>query len=306
MTVAPAAGAEQVRTPCPWCGQRLRIRDPRLAVCTGCGAGLTWPVPDSRELELAYHGWYRPEAGRFAGGGDRLLRLSRARLATRLDRIAPPGPILDVGAGDGTLVQALLRRGREAVGLERTLGGHEHVIARELEDFDQGLGQWAAVVFWHSLEHVPHSAAALDRARELLRDDGVLVVAVPNLSSWQAELFAANWFHLDIPRHLTHLPARVVVDALISRGLKVERVSYWRGGQVLFGWLFGLVGLLPGRPDLYAAIRRPRARARRLSGPVRLATLGAAAGLAPVAGVLGVAEVLAHAGGTVYVEARRR
>ena len=129
---------------------------------------------------------------------------------------------------------------------------------------------------------------------------------MPNLSSWQAELFGRNWFHLDIPRHLTHLPARVVVQALTDRGLEVERVSYWRGGQVLFGWLFGLVGLLPGRPDLYAAIRRPRARARRLSGPARLATLGVAAGLAPVAGALGVAEVLASAGGTVYIEARRK
>jgi SAM-dependent methyltransferase len=290
---------------CPWCGKRLTIRTPRLAVCSGCGAGLTWPIPDGRELELAYDGWYRPSSGRFAGGGDRLLRLSRARLARRLDRIAPPGPIVDVGAGDGTLVLALRRRGREAVGLER-MAGHEHVIARDLLDFDQRLGQWAAVVFWHSLEHVPHSAAALDRARELLSRDGVLVLALPNLSSWQAELFGPNWFHLDIPRHLTHLPARVVIDALVSRGLEVERVSYWRGGQVLFGWLFGLVGLLPGRPDLYAAIRQPSARARRLSGPVRLATLAAAAGLAPVAGALGVAEVLAGAGGTVYVEARLR
>lgn len=301
--MALPAGGELVGVACPWCGQQLTLRGPRLAICTGCGAGLTWPIPNSRELELAYEDWYRPASGRFAGGGDRLLRLSRARLAGHLDRIAPPGPILDVGAGDGTLIRALRRRGREAVGLERT-AGHEHVIARELVDFDEGLGQWAAVVFWHSLEHVSHAAAALDRARELLRGDGVLVLAVPNLSSWQAELFGANWFHLDIPRHLTHLPARVVVEALISRGLEVERVSYWRAGQVLFGWLFGLVGRLPGRPDLYAAIRRPRARARRLSGPARLATLGAAAALAPVAGALGVAEVVAGVGGTVYVEAR--
>src|SRR5438270_7094993 len=89
VTVAIAADGEQVIVPCPWCGRQLAIRNPRLAVCSGCGAGLTWPIPDSRELELAYDGWYRPTTGRFAGGGDRLLRLSRARLARRLDRIAP-------------------------------------------------------------------------------------------------------------------------------------------------------------------------------------------------------------------------
>ena len=42
-------------------------------------------------------------------------------------------------------------------------------------------------------------------------------------------------------------------------------MSHWRGGQALFGWLHGLVGSLPGRPDLYDAIRRPEARSRPLS-----------------------------------------
>jgi hypothetical protein len=239
------------------------------------------------------------------GRGDRLLALSRASLARRLDAIAPPGPLLDVGAGDGALVRALRARGREAVGLERA-GAAEGILARELVDFYEREGAWAGVVFWHSLEHLRDTAAVIDRACALLRDRGVLVIAVPNLASWQARAFGEAWFHLDLPRHLVHLPAPALIAGLGRRGLQIERVSYWRGGQLVFGWLHGLVGRLPGRPDLYSAIRRPEARVSDISHSRRAAALLAAVALTPLAGLLTAGEVAARAGGTVYVEARRR
>ena len=43
--------------------------------------------------------------------------------ARRIDKAAPPGRILDVGAGDGTLVAALRATGRDAIGLERSASG---------------------------------------------------------------------------------------------------------------------------------------------------------------------------------------
>ena len=73
----------------------------------------------------------------------------------------------------------------------------------------------------------------------------------------------------------------------------------------MFGWLHGIVGALPGNPDLYDAIRRPEARRRAVSGATRLTTLAAAALLLPVAGACALAEAALRRGGTVYVEARR-
>jgi hypothetical protein len=143
------------------------------------------------------------------------------------------------------------------------------------------------------------------RAFELLRPGGLLVLAVPNFESWQARLLRPRWFALDVPRHLVHLPASTVIEFVRGRGLAIERVSYWRGGQVVFGWLHGFVGMLPGHPDLYDAIRRAPARSRRLGLGGRLVALGGAVVLAPLAFTLAAVEVLARAGGTVYLEARR-
>jgi hypothetical protein len=74
---------------------------------------------------------------------------------------------------------------------------------------------------------------------------------------------------------------------------------------VLFGWLHGLVSLLPTHPNLYDAIRRPEARTDAVSSSRRAATLLAGVALAPLAAGLAAAEIAAGAGGSVYIEARK-
>jgi hypothetical protein len=83
---------------------------------------------------------------------------------------------------------------------------------------------------------------------------------VPNAASLQARLFGDRWLALDLPRHLVHISPPALLSQVEALGFRVERVSYLRGGQVLFGWLHGIVGRLPGHPDLYDAIRRGQAR----------------------------------------------
>jgi SAM-dependent methyltransferase len=287
---------------CAWCGASLRNGQRLLGRtrCPQCGVATIDPWPTDTELERAYAGWYRPAGGRFAGLGDEALRRTRSALAHRLDRIAPPGPVLDVGAGEGALVEALERLGRDAVGLERK-ATRPGVIEESVLEVE---GRWAAVVFWHSLEHLPEPAASLERVAGMLVPDGVLVVAVPNSDSLQARAFGDRWLALDPPRHLVHLTAGALRRRLGDLGLRVERVSYLRGGQVVFGWLVGMVGTLPGAPSLYDAIRRPEARSRPLSGGRRLALLLAAILLTPLALAATAIEVVLRRGGTVYVEAR--
>ena len=270
-------------------------------LCGACGAWSVDPPQGDDELDSAYGGWYRRPEGRFAGFGDRLLRQTRGSIARRIDRIAPPGPVLDVGAGEGALLDALRARDRVARGIDRHRS-HPDVEERDLLDT---AGTWAAIVFWHTLEHLRDAGRSLDHAASLLEPRGVLIVTMPNASSLQATVFGDDWFGLDYPRHLVHVPATVLLDRLETLGLSVGRVSYWRGGQVIFGWLHGLTGRLPGHPDLYDAIRRPRARQRPMRSSQRLATLLAAAILFPFALLASTAEVALRRSGTVYVEARR-
>jgi SAM-dependent methyltransferase len=297
-------GADAALATCPWCRAGPDRPTRRLTgrlLCQACGVAATDPWPDDASLEAAYGGAYRPSGGRFTGPGDAILAITRGTLARRLHRIAPPGPMLDVGAGSGGLVAALAGRGRQALGLEREAHGDAIVDATLAEM----TGSWAAIVFWHSLEHLPEPRADLDRAIDLLAPGAVMTIAIPNAASLQARLFGDAWLALDLPRHLTHIPAGALVDRLRERGLDVERVSHWRGGQVLFGWLHGLVRLTPGRPSLYDALRRPAARFAAQDDRRRTMTLAAAVPLAPFAALAALLEIGLGRGGTVYVEARR-
>jgi SAM-dependent methyltransferase len=302
----PAESVEHGTAPrgCAWCGRPFDASANRLrgrVRCAHCGVATTDPWPTEAELDAAYGDWYRPSSGRFSGFGDAFLRRARGRLAHRLDRIAPPGAVLDVGAGDGALLDALAARGRQALGLERA-STRPDMRAAELAEIE---GEWAAIVFWHSLEHLPDPGEELRRAAALLAPGGIVVIAAPNAASMQARAFGEHWLAFDLPRHLVHLPADALIERLDALGFRVERVSHWRGGQVVFGWLHGIVGSLPGSPDLYDAIRRPEARRRPLPPWRRLAILAAGALLAPLASIAAAAEVAAGRGGTVYIEARR-
>lgn len=292
-------------TSCAWCGAAFEGSETRLAGrvrCPGCGASTTDPWPSARELSDAYGTWYRPPSGRrFGVVGDALLNRTRAALAVRVDEIAPAGAVLDVGAGDGVLMDALRRRGRDVLGLERETDRDD---MRD-EPIGHVGGEWAAVVFWHALEHLPEPGEAIRAAARLLVPGGVVIVAVPDAGSLQARVFGDRWLHLDLPRHLVHLPARTLRAGLEQAGLRVERESQLRGGQVVIGWLDGLVASLPGDLNLYQALRRRDARSRAFRPAQRLASVVAGILLLPVAAACGALEVALRRSGTVYIEARR-
>lgn len=291
-------------TTCPWCEKPLGPGTVRLtgrAVCSNCGAAITDPWPDDKDLDAAYGDWYWPQEGnRFSLIGDAMLRRSRAAMAKRIDEVAPPGPVLDVGAGEGTLIDALRDLGRDATGMERD-SGREDMLGGSIDEIE---GKWAAVVFWHSLEHLRDPGNAVRQAARLLSPGGVVFIAVPNTSSLQARIFGDRWLHLDLPRHLVHFSSASLQDGLKGAGFRILSTSPTRGGQVVIGWLDGLVTSLPGGLNLYQALRRKSARRIELSPGRRAASIVAGVILFPVALAGAALEIARGNSGTIYVEAQ--
>jgi SAM-dependent methyltransferase len=78
-----------------------------------------------------------------------------------------------------------------------------------------------AICFWESLEHVPDPLAYLKKAYALLKKGGHLFIEYPRNGVIESRLFEKYWFHLDIPRHLTHFTRQGMVHALKKAGFHV-------------------------------------------------------------------------------------
>jgi SAM-dependent methyltransferase len=147
----------------------------------------------------------------------------------------PPAParVLEVGAGDGSLAEALRSAGYDVMAIDPR--GGDGVRAVALLDLDEPSASFDAAVAIVSLHHVEPLSESCGRLARLVRPGGVLVVDeldVERLDSrattWRADQlrFAdAEDDHspeevLEMMRHHIH-PLRAVCDALDAAGFAV-------------------------------------------------------------------------------------
>jgi SAM-dependent methyltransferase len=221
--------------------------------------------------------------------------------------------VLEVGAGDGRLVAAMRAADLDARGLDPSPAAC--AAARELgvevanvgvEDAQRPPASEDAVVVWHALEHLDRPQATLARIRGWLRPGGTIVIAVPNLASWQARIGGDRWFHQDVPRHRTHLTPRGVTSLLERNGYRVERIRHLLVEQNPLGmWQTLLNRLTIERDFAFRLLKRDLGSAGRGARALdMLVTAVAGPLLVPVSLAAELAAGLAGRGGSIVVEAR--
>jgi hypothetical protein len=79
------------------------------------------------------------------------------------------------------------------------------------------------VTLWHVMEHLQHLDESWNRINNLLKDDGTLILAVPNPSSYDALLYKEWWAAYDVPRHLWHFTPEVMKKMGEKHGLVLRK-----------------------------------------------------------------------------------
>jgi SAM-dependent methyltransferase len=201
-----------------------------VRACNHCGLGETVPRLEAGALRPHYTDEYSTHGTKAEGTAG--LRKARAQAKLRHGPFAallrvPPGRALDVGCGTGQLGEWLEARGWDVTGVEPSQHAAGAARARGLtvhaEPFADVVlepASFDAILFNHSLEHLPDPLATLGKARSFLRSGGLVVATLPNFGSWQRRLFGTYWFHLDLPRHLFHFTHNALRIALERSGLE--------------------------------------------------------------------------------------
>jgi SAM-dependent methyltransferase len=171
------------------------------------------PPPEESAMGRALLGLYLA-VDRLLSRVTGLADLRRRAEIMYLDGV-PPGRLLDVGCGDGTMLARLRRLGWAGEGTEVDPEAAAHARTRHglvvhlgpLETLRFPDGTFDAVVMNHVVEHVHDPIALLRECRRILGPGGQLRVVTPNPRSLGHRTFGTNWHHLDPPRHL-HLFSR--------------------------------------------------------------------------------------------------
>jgi SAM-dependent methyltransferase len=235
-----------------------------LARCACCGLISTDRPPSSEKL---YEYGKTADAGKRFGPAQLLLQWFRS---ARVRRFAGrrPGRALDVGCGDGSFLAALARRRWEVYGTElsapiaatarQRLG--DRIRVGEAEHGAYPDASFDLITFWHVLEHLNNPRTALAEARRLIKPDGTVVVAVPNIRSFQARCFRQDWLHLDVPRHRWHFDPATLSDLARRCGFEVKQIRHFSMEYGPFGIIQGIATRLGGGHALFTRLLRLPAR----------------------------------------------
>jgi len=97
------------------------------------------------------------------------------------------------------------------------------------------------------LEHTFDPKKILAECHRILKDNGKLIIAVPDFGSLNSKIFGKFWYHLDTPRHLYHFNSQTLQKLAEESGFKTEIIEK----EVLVGTLKSIFVLFNIKPDKF-------------------------------------------------------
>ncbi|CAA9509448.1 MAG: SAM-dependent methyltransferases [uncultured Segetibacter sp.] len=204
--------------------------------CNTCTFRFTQNAPGEANISTYYQSAeYISHSNTKHGLVNRLYHYVRSfTLTTKLNLIEEVtglkhGVLLDVGAGTGAFAFTMQQAGWNVTGLEpdetaRTNGFNNYEL--QLEELSNlhhlPDDTFDAITLWHVLEHVHDLHGYLEKFLKILKPVGRLVIAVPNFTSYDANIYRQYWAAYDVPRHLYHFSPKSIKILLEKKGFAVE------------------------------------------------------------------------------------
>lgn len=181
--------------------------------CQSCRLIFMYPIPN--QTDQIYTSPYFNGANNGFGyinyeedKDDESLEFSR--YLDYIEKYCPDkGQLLDVGTATGTFLSAAQSRGWDVTGVEisdyAAAKGREKkipIITGTIEMNELPPNSFEVITFLDVFEHVPYPQQTLEKARQLLKTNGLLVFNLPDAGSWCAKILKKRWALIIPPEHL--------------------------------------------------------------------------------------------------------
>jgi len=143
------------------------------------------------------------------------------------------GAALEIGCSDGYFLNFLKEKGWQVEGIEPSQFASDYarsafglnVFTGTLDSFVPKENTFDMVYMFEVFEHLHDPRGTLIKIKSMLKEDGVLVITVPNFSSLLRRLFGKSWHFIDLPRHLFHFTKKSIKGMLKEAGFKSLSIS---------------------------------------------------------------------------------
>lgn len=192
--------------------------DFQLVECLNCGFVITQDFPSEEEIGKYYNvPDYVSHSDTKKGLINRLYHFARSRALKSKAQIIRKysgkneGMLLDIGCGTGYFLNQMRKEEWIVTGVEKDEGARKYAknkfnLDTQTHDYLFHLmkGSKDVITMWHVLEHIEHLGLMMEHLHRILKDDGLLVIALPNRISLDAQKYNEYWAAYDVPRHLWH------------------------------------------------------------------------------------------------------
>ena len=234
---------------CPWCGSdkaqiKLWLKDEfltkedfHICECLNCGLLYTMPRPSKDKIgdyykSEEYYSHQENTKGFIPKVYERVKKTNLKHKYKLASKGLGIGKMLDIGCGVGDFLHTAELHCWECTGVEPSEDAK--VIAQkrtkakifsseDLESLPDGC--FDLITMWHVLEHVDDLKWQVTQLQRLIKENGRIVIALPNYKSYDGQYYKEHWAAYDVPRHLNHFNKTTLTKIFRTNGLELVKMD---------------------------------------------------------------------------------
>lgn len=123
--------------------------------------------------------------------------------------------VLDYGSGDGRFAEYLNQLQIKTMTYDPLVKKLDESQPNSYQTLEN---QVDTLMMWHVIEHIPDLDSSIKAIYNSIKNKGSLVVAVPNIDSYDSKHYKECWAGFDVPRHLYHFNHESLINFIEKQG----------------------------------------------------------------------------------------
>lgn len=239
-----------------------------IYTCKQCTTEFVWPRPSIDDIKYYYDtkriskkeesiATYKESISKLSYGGTKEAKFLLSKIKKL---IPPPAKLADVACGNGHHLKVALNLGYDILGIEISnsaleickkvqgvdnkkliYASFEEIEGLEIESFD-------VIIMSQVLEHVIDPNIWINKAYKLLRNDGVLCIAVPNHASIESKILRKKYGFYCPPEHINFFKPQSFIKIAENKKFEIFKmfsrnffaISEYINNSVINGAIFSI------------------------------------------------------------------